>query len=295
MPPLSTPSHSDILSGSRSSRLYRSLVLSGKALAASTYSSYPAEKFPRCGTLPRSFQGEGQASLVRRELDLPCQPGRQRRRCAAAVRHAHVSFIACLNGTACSLSPLIRPVAPVPSLLPAHAATLCATPCHPRAGACTSRGRAETRCAVVISSRWATPHTRSSRPAQARPSTIPPPLPPLFHYVLYIPSACPQNAQTPSACFTAPLIHSPLVSLPTPAYSTLNHMDEQLSAEVAALAGGGPTADELRRYKKARGARGEGEGAGTTCVMWSPPGLQSWSCAGCPIVRGAPLYFRGLG
>ncbi|PSC70837.1 peptidase M16 [Micractinium conductrix] len=82
---------SDILSGSRSSRLYRSLVLSGKALAASTYSSYPAEKFPS-------------------------------------------------------------------------------------------------------------------------------------HFV----------------CYAVP-----------PKGSTLNHMDEQLSAEVAALAGGGPTADELRRYKKA--------------------------------------------
>lgn len=37
---------SDLLSGTRSSRLYRSLVLNGKALTAAAYSSYPADKHP---------------------------------------------------------------------------------------------------------------------------------------------------------------------------------------------------------------------------------------------------------
>ena len=44
-PPLPcSPACSDLLSGTRSSRLYRSLVLDGKALAAAAYSSYPADK-----------------------------------------------------------------------------------------------------------------------------------------------------------------------------------------------------------------------------------------------------------
>lgn len=37
---------SDLLSGTRSSRLYRSLILGGKALTASAYASYPADKYP---------------------------------------------------------------------------------------------------------------------------------------------------------------------------------------------------------------------------------------------------------
>ncbi|PRW45164.1 peptidase M16 [Chlorella sorokiniana] len=37
---------SDLLSGTRSSRLYRSLILNGKALTAAAYSSYPADKHP---------------------------------------------------------------------------------------------------------------------------------------------------------------------------------------------------------------------------------------------------------
>ena len=37
---------SDLLSGSRSSRFYRSLVLPGKALTAAAYSAYPADKHP---------------------------------------------------------------------------------------------------------------------------------------------------------------------------------------------------------------------------------------------------------
>lgn len=44
--PLPPPPRSDLLSGTRSSRLYRSLILGGKALTASAYASYPADKYP---------------------------------------------------------------------------------------------------------------------------------------------------------------------------------------------------------------------------------------------------------
>lgn len=38
---------------------------------------------------------------------------------------------------------------------------------------------------------------------------------------------------------------------PGPCSGSLDRLDAEMSAQVAALAGDGPTADELRRYKKA--------------------------------------------
>lgn len=136
---------SDLLSGTRSSRLYRNLVLKEKALSASAYSTYPAEKHPsqfyvvavpskgRCG-------GAGVVGVA----------------AAAAVGNGH--------GHAASPSPFTLASASVP--------------------------------------------------------------------------CCPLSISPLSQPFLG---------------SSLDKLDQQLSTEVAALAGEGPTADELRRYKKVRG------------------------------------------
>lgn len=45
-PPTPLRPCSDLLSGTRSARLYRSLVERGRALSAAAYAAYPAEKHP---------------------------------------------------------------------------------------------------------------------------------------------------------------------------------------------------------------------------------------------------------
>ncbi|KAL4423363.1 hypothetical protein ABPG77_004294 [Micractinium sp. CCAP 211/92] len=62
---------SDLLSGTRSARLYRSLVLTGKALAASAYASYPAEKHPT-QFLVYGVPGKG-SSLERLDAEMSAQ------------------------------------------------------------------------------------------------------------------------------------------------------------------------------------------------------------------------------
>ncbi|KAL4448231.1 hypothetical protein ABPG75_005450 [Micractinium tetrahymenae] len=63
---------SDLLSGTRSSRLYRSLVLTGKALAATAYASYPAEKHPTQFVI-YGVPGKGSGSVERLDAEITAQ------------------------------------------------------------------------------------------------------------------------------------------------------------------------------------------------------------------------------
>jgi hypothetical protein len=152
---------SELLSGTRSSRLYRSLVLSGQALAASAYAGLPADKHPChfvCFGVPTKqrcdepgFEQLGQGRWWK-------EPRKPRPLVAGMCRAAVVA----------SFGP------PVPHCIPS----------------CTC---------------------------------LPPPCLP------------------------------PSPTHPTPACSSIEQLDAAISAQVADLAGRGPTQDELRRYKKVQG------------------------------------------